>query len=147
DSASALVKTTTATITKFVVWPAENINGVPVSAFNSGYASGGDLSKAMRAVISDPVSVTIGATTRTYSAATQPLTRIAYLGTGDADANLLNAGIPGPGVELSYNGVTLGNVGGDYNTVTALTEGKYTFWGFEHLLYNASTIAVAVQTA
>jgi hypothetical protein len=143
DSASALVKTTSATITKFVVWPAETINGVAVGAFNSGYGSGGDLSKAMRAVTSDPVSVTIGATTKTYTAAN--LTRIAYLGTGDADSNLL-AGA-GAGVELSYNGVTLGNVAGDYNTVTALTEGKYTFWGFEHLLYNASTIAAAAQTA
>jgi hypothetical protein len=143
DSAGALVKATTSTITKFVVWPAETINGVGVSAFNSGYSSGGDLSKAMRAVTSDPVSVTIGATTTTYTAAN--LTRIAYLGTGDADSNLL-AGA-GAGVELSYNGVTLGNVGGDYNTVTALTEGKYTFWGFEHLLYNSSTIAAAVQTA
>ena len=147
DSASALVKSTTATITKFVVWPAETINGVGVGAFNSGYSSGGDLSKAMRAAISDPITVTIGATTRTYSAATQPLTRIAYLGTGDADSNLLNAGTPGPGVELSYNGVLLGNVGGNYNTVTALTEGQYIFWGFEHLLYNASTIVAAVQTA
>jgi hypothetical protein len=146
DSAGALVKATTATITKFVNWPAETINGVAVSTFNSGYSSGGDLSKAMRAVTSDPVSVTIGATTKTYTAAN--LTRIAYLGTGDADSNLLNAGgPPSPGVELSYNGVTLGNVGGDYNTVTALTEGKYTFWGFEHLLYNGSTIAAAVQTA
>ncbi len=143
DSAGALVKTTSATITKFVNWPAETINGVAVATFNSGYSSGGDLSKAMRAVTSDPVSVTIGATTKTYSAAN--LTRIAYLGTGDADSNLL-AGA-GAGVELYYNGVTLGNVAGDYNTVTALTEGKYTFWGFEHLLYNGSTIAAPVQTA
>jgi hypothetical protein len=145
DSTGALVKTTSQTITKFINWPAETINGVPIAVFNSGYSSGGDLSKAMRAPISDPVSVQIGATTKTYSAATQPLTRIAYLGTGDADSNLL-AGA-GAGVELSYNGSFLGNVGGDYNTSTVLTEGKYTFWGFEHLLYNASTIAAAVQTA
>src|SRR5262249_1599054 len=95
DSASAVVNTTSATITKFFPWPAETINGVPYGAFNSGYSSGGDLSKAMRAVTSDPVL--IGATS--YTAAN--VTRVAYLGTGDADSNLLNAGVPTPGVELS----------------------------------------------
>jgi hypothetical protein len=145
DSTGALVKTTSATISKFVQWPIETINGVSTGTTgNSGYASGGDLSKAMRAPTTDPVSVVSGGT---HSYAAADLTRIAYLGTGDADSNLLNAPAGTAGVELAYNGVTLGNVGGDYNTVTALTEGKYTFWGFEHVLYNASTIAAAVQTA
>jgi uncharacterized protein YbbK (DUF523 family) len=139
DSTSTIVKTTAGTISKFVPWPAETINGVPVSTFNSGYSSGGDLSKAMRAVTTDPV--TIGASS--YTAAN--LTRVAYLGTSDADGNLLNAGSPSPGIELSYNGVFLGNVGGNYNTSTVVTEGKYTFWGYEHVLYNGSTIAAAVQ--
>ena len=71
---------------------------------------------------------------------------VGYLGTGDADANLLNAGNPNLGIELSYNGTTLGNVGGDYNTVTALTEGKFSYWGYEHMYYNASTIAAGTQT-
>ena len=144
DSTGALVKTTSGTISKFVPWPSEVINGVNVSVFNSGYSSGGDLSKAMRAVTTDPVSIQIGPNTTSYAAAN--LTRVAYLGTSDADANLLNAGSPSPGVELSYNGVLLGNVAGNYNNVTALTEGQYTFWGYEHVLYNGSTIAAAVQT-
>jgi hypothetical protein len=141
DSTSTLVKTTSATISKFVVWPAETINGVPVGTFHSGYSSGGDLSKAMRAVTTDPVTVTVGITTGTYAAAN--LTRIAYLGTGDADSNLL-AGL-NPGVELSFNGSFLGNVGGNYNNSTVVTEGRYTFWGYEHVLYNTSTIAVDVK--
>jgi hypothetical protein len=142
DSSSTLVKTTSATISKFVVWPAETINGVPVGTFHSGYSSGGDLSKAMRAVTTDPVSVTVGVTTGSYAAAN--LTRIAYLGTGDADSNLLN-GTTNVGVELSFNGSFLGNVGGNYNNSTVVTEGKYTFWGYEHVLYNTSTIASDVK--
>ena len=140
DSTGAIVKATTSTISKFVAWPAETINGVPVSTFNSGYSSGGDLSKAMRAVTTDPVTIT----STSYPAAN--VTRVAYLGTSDADGNLLNAGSPNPGVELSFNGVVLGNVGGNYNNVTALTEGQYTFWGFEHVLYNGSTIAAGAQS-
>jgi hypothetical protein len=141
DSTGTLVKTTAGTISQFQPWPAETINGVPVSTFNSGYSSGGDLSKAMAATVTDPV--TIGATS--YSAAN--VTFVGYMGVSDADANLLNAGNPRIGVELSYNGVLLGHVGADYGTVTALTEGQYTFWGFEHLLYNASTIGVTQKTA
>ena len=149
DSAAALVKTPTATITKFINWPAETINGVPVASFNSGFSSGGDLSKAMRAVTSDPVTVQIGAGTKSYAAS--DVIRVAYLGTGDADPNLLSItggqGIPPAlGIELAYNGVTLGNVNGNYNTVQALLEGQYTFWGFEHLLYNNSTINATVKT-
>jgi hypothetical protein len=141
DSTSTIVKATTGTISKFVAWPAETINGVPISTFNSGYSSGGDLAKAMRAVTTDPVN--IAATS--YAAAN--VTRVAYLGSGDADSNLLNSGSPSPGVELSYNGVFLGipGAGQTYNDLTALTEGKYTFWGYEHVLYNGSTIVLAVQ--
>jgi hypothetical protein len=141
NSTGVTVNTTSGTISQFQAWPAETINNVPVSLFNSGYSSGGDLSKAMAANVADPV--TIGA--NSYSAAN--VTFVGYLGTGDADANLLNAGNPRIGVELSYNGVTLGNVGGDYGTVPALIEGRYTFWGYEHLLYNAATIGVDQKSA
>jgi len=143
-SANVLVNNVTQTVSKFVVWPAETINNVPVTSFHSGYASGGDLSKAMRAVTTNPVAVTVGATTGNYAPAN--ITRIAYLGASDADSNLLNAGSPPPGVELDYNGVHLG-VFADYGTANVITEGQYTFWSFEHVLYNASTIPAAVKTA
>jgi hypothetical protein len=143
-SASVLVNNIAQTVSKFVVWPAETINNVPVATFRSGYSSGGDLSKAMRAVTTNPVAVTVGTVTGNY--ATGTLTRIAYLGASDADANLLNAGSPPPGVELSYNGAHLG-VFADYGTATVITEGQYTFWSFEHVLYNSSTIPAAVKTA
>jgi hypothetical protein len=142
DSTGAVVKTTAGTISQFSAWPAETINGIGISTFNSGYSSGGDLSKATRAVTTDPVAIN-GDANSPFTAAN--VTRIAYLGTGDADANLLNAGSPAPGIELSYNGVSLGVVA-DYNTATAVTEGRYTFWGFEHVLYNNATIAAAVKS-
>jgi len=141
NSAGVVVAASTGTISQFQPWPAETINGVPVSAFNSGYSSGGDLSKAMAATVTDPV--TIQATS--YPASN--VTFVGYLGTGDADANLLNPGNPRLGVELSYNGVLLGNVGGDYGTVAAITEGRYTFWGYEHLLYNTAAIGTDQKTA
>jgi hypothetical protein len=97
----------------------------------------------MRAVTTDPVTITA----TSYPAAN--VTRVAYLGTSDADSNLLS-GAPPPalGVELSYNGVLLGIpvAPNTYNNVTALTEGQYTFWGYEHVLYNTATIAAAVKT-
>lgn len=144
DSTGAIVKTTTGTVSQFAAWPAETINGISVSTFNSGYSSGGDLSKAMRAT-RDPSITIVGDANSPFTSANYAL--VGYLGTSDADSNLLNAGgPPNPGIELSYNGVSLGNVGGNYNNVTALTEGQYTFWGFEHVLYNNATIAAAVKT-
>ncbi len=142
DSTGALVKTTTGTISQFVPWPDDTVNGIFIASPNSGYSSGGDLSKAMRAVTTDPVAIT-GGNNSPYTAAN--VIRITYLGTGDADSNLLNAGTPAPGKELSYNGVLLGPFA-DYNNAVVLTEGQYTFWGFEHVLFNNSTIDATVKS-
>lgn len=112
-----LVRTVGTNITNFVAWPASTINGIPVALFNGGYNSGGDLSKAMANFT--PAGFTV----------------ISYAGVSDADTNTL----PNGGIELSWNGVTLGNTGGNYNNATVLTEGKYTFWGYEHLYYRSGT--------
>lgn len=130
DSTGALVKATNATISKYVPWPA----GGGVALFNGGFSSGGDLTKAMAANSTNPV--TVGATP--FDPAN--LSVISYSGTDDADGNLLGNATR-PGVELTWNGVLLGNTGGDYNTATVLTEGRYSFWGFEHMLYNNATIS------
>lgn len=143
DSNGAVVASTAGTISQFSLWPDETVDGIPIGSPNGGYSSGGDLSKAMRAVTTDPVAIN-GDANSPFTAAN--VTRIAYLGTSDADGNLLNGSGTTAGVELPYNGVTLGNVGGDYNTVTALTEGFYTFWGFEHVLFNNSTIDATVKS-
>jgi hypothetical protein len=117
DSGGNLVKTVGTNITNFVAWPASTVNGIPIATFNGGYNSGGDLTKAMANFTPSGFAL------------------ISYAGVGDADTNAL----PNGGIELSFNGVTLGNTGGNYNTATVLTEGKYTFWGYEHLYYRSGT--------
>jgi hypothetical protein len=144
DSTNTLVKLSSATIAKFVKWPQSTVNGIVYGVGNGGYSSGGDLSKAMAASLAGTVTITPAGAGSPYSGAN--ISIVGYLGTGDADSNLLNAGNPNLGIELSYNGTTLGNVGGDYNTVTALTEGKFSYWGYEHMYYNASTINPSSQT-
>jgi len=124
DSSNNLVKTVGTTIAKFAPWPASTINGIPVATFNGGYSSGGDLSKMMA----------------NFSPANTAV--VSYAGVGDADTNAL----PNGAVELSYNGVTLGNTGGNYNNATVLTEGKYSFWGYEHVYYRSATGGTAVGT-
>src|SRR5262245_13182665 len=106
DAANQLVRNLSQPITHFVPWPASTINGIPVAIFNGGYSSGGDLSKMMANTCPANFSV------------------VSYAGVGDADTNAL----PNGATELAYNGVTLGNTGGNYNNATVLTEGKYTFW-------------------
>lgn len=107
---------------------------------NSGYASGGNLSKAMGAAN----------TTGSYF--------IAYVGVNDADQNCLQV----PGVtELNFNGWGLGLGAGvvqangvssvNYNTSKTLINGEYTYWAYEHEYYNPNntnpvlpTVATAV---
>jgi hypothetical protein len=113
-------------ITAYGVWPASTVNGLSYPIGDGGYSSGGTLATAM---------------TNTSPAGN---IAIAYLGTNDAN----NTAIPGGAVELTYNGNLLGgNSGTDYNTVTALTEGKYTVWGYEHLYYPSGTTGVVKTSA
>lgn len=123
DGSGNLVKTAGGSIAKFAPWPASTINGIAVAQFNGGYASGGDLSKGL--ANTTPAGFTI----------------VSYSGVGDADPQLAN-GV----VELTYNGVKLGTPAGgqSYNNITALTEGDYSFWGYEHLYYRSSTAGTAV---
>lgn len=90
-------------------WPASTINGIPVAVGNGGYASGGTLAGVMG-------NTSLAGIGGYY---------ITYLSTGDA-TTAINAG----GKELAYNGVTY--------SLTALQEGLYTFWGYEHLMYRNS---------
>lgn len=124
NAGGTLITTGGGSITKFAPWPASTINGIPVALFNGGYASGGQLGAAMGNTAPAGFSV------------------VTYLGVSDADTNINANGV----VELKYNGVLLGNVGGNYNSATALTEGDYTFWGYEHLYYRAATGGTAVGT-
>ena len=126
DASNNVITTSGGTIDHFAPWPAETVNGIPVSVYNGGYSSGGTLAAAM------------GNNTPANT------TTITYLGTNDAN----NTAIPAGAVELSYCGQFLGGNGStDYNTVTALTEGKYSFWGYEHLYYRSGTSGVVKTTA
>ena len=125
DSSNNLVKTVGVNIDHFVPWPASVINGIPVAVFNGGYSSGGDLSKMMANF--SPANFTV----------------VSYASVNDADAN----SFPNGAVELSYNGVLLGNTGGNYNNAAVLTEGKYTFWCYEHVMYRNGTPAAVVNVA
>ena len=115
SAGGTLVNTVGVAIDHFTPWPASVINGIPVAVFNGGYASGGDLSKMLGNTC--PANFTV----------------VSYGSVNDVDAN----SIPNSAVELSYNGVLLGNTGGNYNNATVLTEGKYTFWCYEHVLYRS----------
>ena len=98
------------------VWPAETVNGIAFDEGNSGYASGGSLVTAMQA--------TTSAINGHY---------VSYMGVSDADS-----AIAGGAVELTWNGVpySLDNV----------KQGKYTFWGYQHLMYR-STLTGTKKTA
>ena len=126
DAANNVITTAGGTIDHFAPWPASIVNGTPVNVFNGGYPSGGQQSFAMGN--NTPAGTTL----------------VSYMGTNDANTGA----IPNGAVEMSYNGVFLGgNSSTDYNTVTLLTEGKYTLWGYEHLYYRSGTAGVVKTVA
>ena len=104
------------------VWPAETINGIAFETGNSGYASGSSLVTTMKA--------TTAGINGYY---------VSYMGVSDADS-----AVSGGAVELTWNGVqySLDNV----------KQGKYTFWGYQHLMYSSTlsgtkkTVADAIAT-
>jgi len=99
----------------------ETVNGLFFDYGQSGELSGGNLAKTSK----------MGKTGLGNS-------YVSYMSTGDAATLVGNGG----GI-LSYNGVTLD----PSPTYTNLVEGKYTFWGYEHLLYKSSLSGVALSTA
>ena len=95
-------------VTAQVPWPAETINGIAFDQGNSGYASGSSLVTTMQATTS-----AIGG----YY--------VSYMGVSDADS-----AIAGGAVELTWNGVPY--------SLLNVKEGKYTFWGYQHLMYQST---------
>lgn len=131
SGSDSLVTGTNSTISKLVLWPAETVNGISIASPNGGYNSGGKLAGALGSN-TDGMAVKQGSFTSTGGVL------ISYLSTGDA-ATAINTALGNPYAahELSFNGVTLG-VFSDYNNATVLTEGKYTFWGYEHMYYRGT---------
>jgi len=90
-------------------YPAETINGIFYDVGQGGYSSGGDLAVAMEQ--------TTGAALGGYY--------VTYLGLSDA-----NTAISGGAAPIMWNGVAY--------SPTAVEEGQYTFWGYEHLDYRSN---------
>ena len=132
--ASVIVSATGQVITSLTPTPSGLVNGITVNTFNNGFSSGGTLAKALGCTVS-------GSCTVAGKSGVTGVTIVGYAGTNDADGTAIPAG----GVELAYNGVKLG-VFGDYNTATALTEGLYTMWGYEHVYYRSAAVGTTVQT-
>ncbi len=104
-------------VDRYDIYPTQTINGITYPEGQGGEASGSTLANLMR----------LAATADTGYAVT-------YSSTGDA-----NTAIAGGAKELTWNGVT-------YST-TALYEGQYTFWGYEHLMYRPSIPAAKKSVA
>lgn len=101
-----------------VPWPATTVNGIGFSTGNAGYGSGGTLAGVMG-------NTSLAGIGGVY---------VTYLSTGDA-GTAITAGAK----EIAYNGVTY--------SATALAEGQYTFWSYEHLMYKSSLSGVKLSTA
>jgi len=120
-----LTATPSGTANKLIPFPSGTINGVSVALYNNGYNSGGNMSKA------------IGCAATAFGGTTGVAAVIGYASAADCDSRIA----ANQNKELSLNGISLGNAGGNYKTVTALTGGLYTFWCYEHIYYSAATAA------
>lgn len=124
DASNAVINTAGGTIDHLSLTPAGSVNGIPYGPGNGGYSSGGNMSKGIN----------------NFPPASSLL--VGYLGVNDADGQITNN--PGTGcTELSYNGVKLGIP----ENTSLISEGAYTFWGYEHLYYRDSATGVVESTA
>lgn len=111
-------------VTSQIPWPISTVNGITFAEGNGGYASGGTLAGVMR----NTSLAGIGGYYVTYLGLADATTATAATGTG-----------AGPAKELTYNGVPY--------SLTAVQEGQYTFWGYEHLMYKTTLAGVKKTVA
>jgi hypothetical protein len=105
------------TITALTLYPVQTINGVSTQFDgNSGESSGSTLRGFTNKTLTSGAYTSVGGTNGGYF--------MAYMGVSDA-ASALGAS-PTP-TALLWNGTDF--------SVAAVQEGRYTFWGYEHLLY------------
>jgi len=93
------------------IWPIETVNGITEPLGDGGYNSGGQLALAMD-------NTTVPTSNTCF---------LTYLGVNDA-TSVIGGGANG----LTYNGY-------GYSS-TAIQEGQYTFWGYEHLYYRDNIV-------
>lgn len=111
NGSTIIKKGGTLVVTGQEIVPASTVNGILYPVGDSGYSSGGDLAAAMTATGSATATGVKGF-------------YVTYLGLPDAfTAENGNA------VDINYNGTAY--------SPTAVEEGQYTFWGYEHLDYRS----------
>jgi len=117
-------------------YPIEIINGISSSTLgNSGYSSGGTLCGFMTNSYTAAGGLSVGQSDGTFAASTYTGNNflIGYAGTSDA-----NGKTGGGLIKLAYNGVQ--------SSTNGIAIGSYTFWGYEHLLYNNSVATTAAKS-
>ena len=114
-------------VTSQAFWSSYTLLGYSVATGNGGYSSGGTLADMLR--------------NHTTGTGTIGGHYVTYLSTGDANRAITGSGSSNTGAsyanakELTYNGVAY--------SATAVQEGSYTFWGYEHLSYNTADSGIA----
>ncbi len=106
-----------ANIDSHILWPQTVVNGITFTEGNGGFSSGGTLVNAM-----------------TKDTTALGGFYVSYMSNGDAAT-----AIAGGARELAYNGVTA--------STTAIQQGLYTFWGYQHLLYKTTLTGIKKSTA
>jgi hypothetical protein len=112
---------TSGAIASIAPWPAATVLGISYPTGHSGFSSGG----TMATNLNTPVATTA------RDAFSAKFALVAYFGVNDAN------GVNGGNNNLTYNGVAY--------SADNVREGKYTFWGYEHLTYR-STLAGNAKT-
>ena len=116
------------TVTALQPYPVSTVNGISFQAGDGGESSGGTL----RAYLPDTISSS--AVSSVDSAYTAGGYLVTYLGVSDFNA------VSGAGaVALNYAGVA--------ESQTAIEEGSYTFWGYEHLYYKSNLSGIGLTFA
>ena len=136
DGTNAVISAAGATVAINQPWPLSTVNTISVPVFNGGYNSGGKLAGAMGAATDNMANKDNLGNALSGDAATGGW-YITYLSTSDA----ANTAIPAGAAPLAYNGVSIYDTQQSKFILTKLTEGQYTFWGYEHLSYRTSANA------
>ena len=104
-------------ITGLIPWPINTVNGTTYPVGHSGYSSGGTVASALLT----PIAAGQG-------------WLVSYPGINDAAT-----AVAGGAATLNYNGYAY--------TATAVQEGQYTFWGYEHLMHRSNLTGTALTIA
>jgi hypothetical protein len=128
------------TVTALAKSAAATINGISIAAGNNGESSGGTLCGYMTNVLATNVTVPIG-----FSRGAGGNYLVAYAGVSDAAGKYASGlkyltfnGIQG----RAHNSATVTNADAGY---TNIITGKYPFWGYEHVMYDAAYASAGVS--